>query len=53
MFILVQCPHLPSYFSDVHGSHGLHDTYVYVSVCVCVRVCLAYKYQVCTKYRTG
>ena len=30
MFILVQCPHLPSQFSDVHGLPR------FTSVCVCV-----------------
>ena len=35
MFILVQCPHLPSQFSDVHGLHGL---FLCVCVCVCVHV---------------
>ena len=29
MLILVQCPHLPSHFSDVHG--------LQVCVCVCAR----------------
>ena len=40
MFILVQCPHLhvPSYFSDVHGLHGLHVCVHCVCVCVCVCV---------------
>ena len=37
--ILVQCPHLPSQFSDVHGLHGL-QVCVYVCVCVCVCECL-------------
>ena len=33
MFILVQCPHLPSQVSDVHGLQ------MCVCVCVCVCVC--------------
>ena len=44
MFIQVQCPHLPSQFSDVHSLHGLQ---VCVCVCACVRVCVCVCVCVC------